>query len=195
MLLDRPDGPAESRGFVHKRIIGGIGGFLTGGPGGALRGIIGGGGSPVIPTGPTDFTRGIASTGCPGIGQRRDPRTGECRRFVGRESGRDRPTPAAMNGGGLDESGQGFAHHGHLPMEDPVTVRRCDRGHVLSWQGLCVSKRDIRNKDRMYPKPRKALGTPGELNAVTTARRFSTRLLNNKKSLKKTAQNFAKASG
>jgi len=187
VLLDRPVGPADTRAFVHRRIIGGIGGFLTGGPAGAITGIVTGGG-PTIPQGPTDFVGATAASGpCPGIGMRRDPRTGECKRFIGRESGRDRPAP---NGRGLDRSGQGYAHHPHLPMEDAVTVRRCQRGHVLSWEGLCVSKRDIRNSDRMYPKPPAPLGTRTQLKAVRVASAFGTKLKANKKRLRKLAKNL-----
>jgi len=36
--------PNDRRGFIHKRLIGGVGGFLTGGPGGALGGFLSGGG-------------------------------------------------------------------------------------------------------------------------------------------------------
>lgn len=190
MLLDRPMGRAESRGFVHKRIIGGIGGFLTGGPAGAVGGFIGGG-SPVIPTGPTDFSGNLAASSSACIPPFRvDPRTGRCTTpFLGSVPG---PDP---RGNGSGERFDGSMHHPHAPMVVSVATRRCGRGHVLSWRGECVSKKDIRNSDRMYPKPRRPLGTPGELNAVTKAKRFSTRLVNSRKSLKKTAQNFAKAAG
>jgi len=35
--------PGDERGFVHRRIVGAIGGFIGGGPGGAIGGFLGGG--------------------------------------------------------------------------------------------------------------------------------------------------------
>jgi hypothetical protein len=56
---------------------------------------------------------------------------------------------------------------------------------VLSYQGLCVSKKEIKNSDRMYPKPPRPLGTRSELKAVRVASSFGKRLKKNEKSLKK----------
>jgi len=59
---DAPWLPHDVRGFLHKRIIGAVGGFITGGPSGAIAGAIRGGG------GPTHVTQGPVSVGfsfCP----------------------------------------------------------------------------------------------------------------------------------
>jgi len=194
MLLDRPQGPAESRGFVHKRIIGAVGGFIGGGPGGAVRGFLGGGGSsrPTIPTGRTDFTvRNMRApvTQCPD-GSRRTSRG--CER-AGPVGAIQRFLPGGSTG--MVEAVHqaefvGYAHHPHEPAIVATSVRRCDRGHVLSWQGLCVSKRDIRNSDRMYPKPPKPLGTRTQLKAVRVASAFGRSLKANDKRLKKLARSL-----
>jgi hypothetical protein len=60
---------------------------------------------------------------------------------------------------------------------------------------MCVSKKEIRNSDRMYPKPRRPLGTPGDLNAVSKAASFGRRLNSNKKRLKRLEKDLAKATG
>jgi hypothetical protein len=60
---------------------------------------------------------------------------------------------------------------------------------------MCVSKKEIRNKDRMWPAPRRPLGTPGDLNAVSKAASFGRRLNSNKKRLKRLEKDLAKATG
>ena len=45
--------PNERRGFVHKRLLGAVGGFITGGPTGAVVGAFRGGGGGGVPRGPT----------------------------------------------------------------------------------------------------------------------------------------------
>ena len=61
--------------FVHKRLIGAVGGFLTGGPLGAISGFASGGGGG-----------GGGEGGCRG-GMVRDPRTGGCVRAGGTNIG------------------------------------------------------------------------------------------------------------
>jgi len=85
-------------------------------------------------------------------------------------------------------------HSDHMPTVVRRNVRSCGRGFVLGVDGICHPKRSIRNNERWYPKPRRALGTAGDLNAVTKAKAFSKRLVNNQKSLRETAKNFEKAS-
>ena len=186
MLLDRPERPAESRGFVHKRIGGALGGLLSGGPVGAIGGFLTGGGDPVIPTGTTDFTsrngaRAPDTAPCPGMWSVRYQ--GKCIDLTALGPG-GRP---AITGQDPRASGPfvGADHHPHEPFYDQVTVRRCDKGHVLSWRGFCVSKKDIKNSDRMYPKPPRPLGTRSELKAVRVASSFGKRLKKNEKRLKK----------
>jgi hypothetical protein len=188
MLLDKPEQPAEKRGFVHKRILGGIGGFLGGGPLGAISGFIGGGGgSPTVPSGPTDFTTGLSQPRVCVPPWRMDPLTGQCKIFAGDRPGPDAAPYTQTNG---RAPFVGYAHHPHAPQIVPTEVRRCDKGHVLSWEGMCVSKRDIRNSDRMYPKPPRPLGTRGDLRAVRTASAFGRRLKGNEKRLKKLVKNL-----
>jgi len=114
---------------------------------------------------------------------RTDPVTGECKLFVGETVGPD------VRGVSMHADG----HADTMPTTISRRVRRCRRGSVLGKDGWCHPRRDIRNADREWPKARRPLGTPGDLNAVTKAKAFSTRLVNNQKSLKKTAANFAKA--
>lgn len=110
----------------------------------------------------------------------RDVATDRCVLKVGPTVG---PTPELSPNG---------AHRGdHVPAVIGRNVRVCAPGFVLGKDGFCHN--DIPNKKRAYPKPRKALGTPGELNAVQTAKVFSARVVRNQKSLKQTARNFAKA--
>jgi hypothetical protein len=184
--------------FVHHRIIGGVTGFLTGGPAGAVGGFAGGGRPAQTPYTP----HVVPSMGFqPPSGQppcippfRRDPLTGSCKIFAGTQSG---PDPAPGVGVMVAPQGQGLGlmHHPHAPEVVDVRTRRCGKGHVLSWQGMCVSKKEIRNKDRMWPAPRRPLGTPGDLNAVSKAASFGRRLNSNKKRLKRLEKDLAKATG
>jgi len=207
MLLDTNKLPHEQRNFVHRRLIGAVGGFLTGGPTGAVSGFVRGGGNgapqppssyptygPPLPqamaTIPTTPTMASGQPPCV-LPWRRDPLTGECKIFLGVQSGPDPgPGTAVSRPRGQRAQFVGYAHHPHEPMREAVTVRRCTRGHVLSWEGLCVSKRDIRNSDRMYPKPPKPLGTRAQLKAVRVASSFGRALKTNDKRLRKLAKDL-----
>ena len=188
MLLDSPKRPAESRGFVHKRIGGAIGGLLSGGPVGAIGGFLTGGGDPVIPTGSTDFTtttrngaRASDTAPCPGLWSVRYQ--GKCIDLTALGPG-GRPAITGQDPRTADRFDP-LTHHPHEPFLDAVTVRRCSKGHVLSYQGLCVSKKELKNSDRMYPKPPRPLGTRSELKAVRVASSFGKRLKKNEKRLAK----------
>lgn len=125
----------------------------------------------------------------------RDPATGRCDLFIGDVEGPDPVGPGAANGAARERAGihAGRRAHGDFaPSVVQRNVRRCGRGAVLGWQGFCHPKGTIRNADRMYPKPRRALGTPGDLNAVTRAARFGRRLVANKKRIKKLERDLAK---
>jgi len=52
----------------------------------------------------------------------------------------------------------------------------CLPGMQLGNDGLCYNKRQISNKQRMWPKGRKPLLTGGEMNAISTAARAGRRL-------------------
>jgi len=216
-MIDETGGSALShnrRGIFHKGLFDFAKGLIPGGIGGFIPNPFGGGGPPGnFPTGgggqafgtvemsfaDPSFVNGIttgsitASDTDARCGQPlfRNRITKKCEPSGGSfDPTPDFDTPAEMS------MGNGSIHqepHGdQIPRRVARSVRRCPRGMVLGKRGWCHSK--IANKDRMYPKPRKALGTAGDLNAVTKAKAFSTRLVNNQKSLKKTAANFAKAS-
>lgn len=102
--------------------------------------------------------------------------------------------------GSTSPAEQGASMHGMnghadtIPRQREIRRRVCGKGMgVLGKDGWCHKK--IANKDRMYPKPRKALGTPGELNALTTSKKFAKRLLAAEKGIKETARDLAKAGG
>lgn len=141
-------------------------------------GLGGGGGGDVVPNQGNQLV--------PGGGNRCLPfmcptPSGDCVPCIGEDVGRD--------------IGEGLHRGDHAPFEEAVTVRRCLPGHVLGKDHICHHKRDISNARRLYPKPRRPLGTSGDLNAVTRASRFGARLVANKKKLKKLQQNLARASG
>jgi hypothetical protein len=219
--------------FVHRRLIGAVGGLMGGGGiTGAVSGFMGGGGNGASkPMGgfggqdsrcaPGSFyddrlgsCRFIASVTAAeragGIGSlmlaanplnlsgspkcippfRRNPLTGSCEIFLG-----DRPGPDTMPTNGMANGHPGLHAGDHNPFTTEVQVRRCLPGHVLGVDNLCHSKRDIRNSDRKYPKPRRPLGTSGDLNAVTKATSFGRRLVANKKRIRRLERDLAKVSG
>jgi len=137
-------------------------------------------------------TKPIADPGVPGsscgIGFHRDILTGNC---VPNAGNGERPTPAETSTARrLHPEG---THADAIPSQREIRRRVCDRGMVLGKDGWC--HRHIANKDRAYPKPRRALGTPGELNALTTSKKFAKRLLAAEKGIKETARDLAKAGG
>jgi len=180
------EAPNERRDFVHKRIIGAVGGFVQGGFTGAARGFIRGGGRASSRSGgqPTVVGRRL------GGGGRGQFRTGGAIR-VGSGRGCTRPlvqdldgtcrfpsSPADVSVGGAMSGVAVQGRHGAAlsPTTDVRTVRECLPGMVLGNDGLCYGKRDIRNRDRMHPKGRKPLGTPGELAALAKAASFGRRM-------------------
>jgi len=54
--------PGDSRGFIHKKLLGAASGFITGGPTGAISGFFGGGGRAPTPT-PFQFGGGGGFSG------------------------------------------------------------------------------------------------------------------------------------
>jgi len=162
--------PNDRRGFIHKRIIGAVGGFIGGGPGGAIGGFIGGGRQPRIPT------RGIG----PPVGRCNPPFVSDGRGgCVAQRGGILGPIQRAVPGGstGLLEEG--------APATVSVTRRVCGRGQVLRWDGMCVRRKGLSNKDRFWPAPRRPLLTGGDLNAIATAARAARRMQTASKRLQK----------
>ena len=62
-------------------------------------------------------------------------------------------------------------------------TRRCPRGAVLAVDGLCYSRRDLRNSDRFWPKGRRPLLTGGEMRAISTASSAAKKLQRKEKQL------------
>jgi hypothetical protein len=76
-------------------------------------------------------------------------------------------------------------HTDTVPERREISVRRCQKGSVLGKDGWCHPKGTIANKQREWPKPRRPLGTSGELAAVSKASRFGKRLKLQEKRLKR----------
>ena len=76
-------------------------------------------------------------------------------------------------------------HTDTVPERREISVRRCQKGSVLGKDGWCHPKGTISNKQREWPKPRRPLGTSGELAAVSKASRFGKRLKLQEKRLKR----------
>jgi len=173
--------PNDQRAFVHKRIIAGVGGFVSGGPGGAISGFVrppskrGGsrrrGGSPLPPR-----TFGTAAGPCaPGT-----------RKVLGRCVGLQMPqgplTFEQPTGTALVATGSRGAY---APSLDTRAIRLCLPGDVLGKDGMCHSKADISNKNRAHPRGRRPLGTPGEMAALAKAASFGRRMENTVKRMQK----------
>lgn len=199
-----PSSPAAiaGNGASEMGFFGALGGIISAGIG-IAEGVTGidvpgigpgdkffGGGGPSLPpavpggSGRLDVaglpSLGLAPNGDCGFFQERNPFTGKCGpKFLGTGPGRDLPGGTSV----LHPLG----HADTVPVLMARQVRTCGRGAVLGIDGYCHPKRMIRNSDRMYPKPRRPLGTSGDLNAVTKAASFARRLKSNNKRLKKAA--------
>jgi len=101
--------------------------------------------------------------------------------------------PSPADTGGTTSMHQPNGHADTIPSQREIRRRVCRKGSVLGKDGWC--HQHISNKDREYPKPRKALGTPGELNALATSKKFAKRLLAADKGIRETARDLAKAGG
>ena len=201
--------PGDVRGFVHKRIFGGIKGAIggiLGGPGGILGGALGGflGGGRTVP----------AATGCPpgflstGAGCVPMPRVGGAVLPVpgvlgaplrlgpgGRDIGEGAfPAPTAEQErlrrelGRATDPAAGVAVMGRFgagfePEVIATDTRRCGRGAVLGIDGLCYNRRDLRNSDRFWPRGRRPLLTGGEVRAISVASSAAKKLERKQKQL------------
>jgi len=216
--------PGDERGFIHKKILGGISslagvassvgipgaGFvsgvsraLAGSRGGARfaspRGFRTGRTVPRTETarvsvfsraekelgkflkfgGPAGFGGGgglnVAGSGdgCRIPLQRRDPRTGECKFFLGGESGRDRDVVGV---GDFGEATMGRFGAGMVPGVMEISRSVCLRGMQLAVDGLCYNKGQITNKQRMWPRGRRPLLTGGDMRAIGIAARAGSKL-------------------
>jgi len=137
--------------FVHKRILGGIGGFLTGGIPGAIGGVIGGGGS-TAPVAPDPAGLGLVATPSCNPGFQWNPSTQQCEQ-IGIAGGAARLFPGGATG--VQPAGFGAAVIGAFGIAalQPAVVGsitrasgetgpilRCPRGAVLGTDDLCYSK-------------------------------------------------------
>lgn len=179
MFDHAPHGAAPAN-FVHKSRFGQfIGDFVFGENDGST-----------IPSGDTVIPGGLTTDGtsgdCPGIFSVRGP-NGVCINLGDLGPGGD---PAVT--GQVPSNGAGVHRGDHAPAVFTTTRRRCRKGSVLGTDFLCHEKRDIRNNQRLYPKPRAPLGTSGDLNAVTKAARFGRRLKSNEKKLRKLSRTLSR---
>jgi len=71
------------------------------------------------------------------------------------------------------------------PMSDMRLTRDCLPGMVLGDDNLCYNRRDIRNRDRKWPRGTRPLGTPGEMNALRKAASFGRRMETTVKQMQK----------
>lgn len=188
--------PGDRRGFIHKKILGGISKIsgLVPIPGaGAISRITGALAGRGRAVGPPMRGFGIPSETQKEFGRstkfggesltttslipklgcvwpfREDPITGECKLFAG-----DRPGP---NGGEpVGDAVMGQYGAGLTP--GVMNIRRavCLRGMQLGNDGVCYNKSQISNKQRMWPAGRKPLLTGGDMRAISTASRAGKRM-------------------
>lgn len=215
--------PGDQRGFIHKKILGGISGLvgLTGLPGSGLvsriAGSLAGGGRGGVARGfrtgrtvprtetarVSVFSRaekelgkklkfpevtGLGFGGGGGLNVegdgggcvlpfRFDPRTQQCKIFLGRESGRDRPRDSSgFITGPAGEAVMGRFGAGMVPQEMQISRAVCLRGMQLGVDGLCYNKGQITNKQRMWPRGRRPLLTGGDMRAIGIAARAGSKL-------------------
>ena len=174
--------PGDQRGFIHKKILGGIskiagilpipGAEIVSAITGRLAGTAGAkelGKQLKLGTEPRATTtvrtlrpRGDGPRGddCP-RGFRPDFRTGRCEPAAGQEVGE-----AVMG------------RYGAALVPGVMVIDRsvCLRGMQLGNDGLCYNKSQISNKQRMWPRGRRPLLTGGDMRAIGIASRAGTKL-------------------
>lgn len=177
--------PGDQRGFVHKRILGGIskiagivpipGGQLISRITGALAGSgkrvgesVKFSGTELMTFAGTSRVPAIIDDGCV-FPFRRDPGTGKCKVFVGDRAGPD---------GGFDfgEAVLGQYGAGIAPGSRVVDRAVCPRGMQLGNDGVCYNRAQISNNQRMWPAGRKPLLTGGDMRAISIAARAGKRM-------------------
>jgi len=183
--------PGDERGFVHKKLLGAIGGLgipVVSGVASTVRGFLGG--SRTLPRSltarPTAFSEaekqfgrqskfplGVTSGGgpCPTFlpGVSRDPVSGKC--IFGTREGRDLPSDRPIGEAVMGQYGAAL-----VPGSMPVDRAVCLRGMQLGNDGLCYNKSQISNKQRMWPAGRKPLLTGGDMAAISKAARAGKRM-------------------
>jgi len=152
MFGPRMEGEPGSCGFVHKRIIGAVGGFFGGGPVGAVSGFLGGGGSRERAQVGGDAGLGFANTsgGCSdGFEPDAD---GQCVRtgirgagqrfFPGGETGTQADVMGEAVVGSFGLSGVIPRQVGSITRNDGVVspILRCPARYVLAIDNICYVK-------------------------------------------------------
>lgn len=180
--------------FVHRRILGGVTGFFSGGLTGAARGFVEGGagskaGLPIQRSFRRPPVAKFAGIPIPSaipcvLPFRRDPITQECKLFIGGQPG---PEPGGVGGGQAVLGRFGAAL---VPDVRDVMALRCLPGMVLGKMEadgghLCYNVKDLTNKERKWPRGRRPLGTPAELGALAKAASFGRRMESTVKRMQK----------
>ena len=165
--------PGDRRGFVHKRLLSGIGGFISGGPLGAAKGFL------LPPKSRAaqarerslDIPLPTLPGRIPGLLPECDPPlvrgpTGLC----------IAPTSPLGASRLFGEAVMGQYGAALVPGSQIVDRATCPRGTQLGNDGLCYNKSQITNKQRMWPAGRKPLLTGGDMRAISTAARAGRRM-------------------
>ena len=176
--------PGDKRGFIHRKLLGGIGkiaGLLPIPGAGIISTVartLAGSGRTVSRSQtarPSAFSGQEKELGrqlkfggssvaaadtCP-RGFRPDFRTGQCEPAAGQEIG---------------EAVMGNYGAGLVPGSMVIDRAVCLRGMQLGDDGICYNKSQISNKQRMWPAGRKPLLTGGDMRAISTAARAGRRL-------------------
>jgi len=193
ILLDAPQGPAEQRGFFHRKLIRAAKTLVTQGPLAAgvsllapvgsaaprramTKGEIRRAGLTASPT-PRPRTKGEARRAlaasdppCPGVFNVKGP-GGICIDLTALPPG---GAPAFTPRAGSDVFGEAvMGRYGAALSPGSVTQTRmvCPRGTVLGNDNLCYNKRDLKKSERKWIPERRPLLTGGDLNAITRARK------------------------
>ncbi len=99
---------------------------------------------------------------------RRDPLSGDCRVFIGEQSGRDDFGPG--------EPVMGRYGAAYFPGSMIVDRAICLSGDVVGDDGLCYPKKSLKNSEREWPRGRRPLLTGGDMRAISIANRAAVRL-------------------
>ncbi len=188
-------------------VLGGVGGFLIGGPAGAAAGskLVSSltKGKQAVSTVPgfippaavqkfggilgafgvKGFNGGTKTAAACPEGFELDAR-GRCAR-TGLIGTGQRLFPGGETGFAFGEAEVGRFGAGLQPFVRESSTRICPRGSVLGIDGLCYNKRDLRNTDRFWPQGRRPLLTGGEMRCITVASRAANKLRTKTKQLQK----------
>ncbi len=173
--------------FVHKRIGAAVRGGLTGGFGGAIGGFLGGA-TPAVPAGPPTIEFGprgpvgpVQPLGIPTCPSGFERVGDECHRsgFIGDlqrflpfgETGTAEPIAAGELQAVMGRFGPAL-----VPAARETITRVCLPGMVVAKDGLCYNRRDVTNKERLYPRGTRPLLTGGEMKILRKARSLDAKL-------------------